>query len=42
VRDERLVVEDQRVRLPVPVALGLVGREAALERGRAVDLAGDE
>jgi hypothetical protein len=41
VRDEGLIVEDQRIGLPASVPVGLVGREAPLERGRAVDLAGD-
>ena len=38
---EGLVVEDQRVGLPVRVAVGLVDGEALLEVRRAVDLAGD-
>ncbi len=42
VGDQRLVVEDQRVGLPVAVAVGLEQRVSALELGRAVDLAGDE
>src|SRR5688500_4030303 len=39
--DERLVVEDQRIRLPALDPVGLVTREAALELGGAVDFAGD-
>ena len=42
VRHQRLVVEDQRVGLPVAVAVGLEQRVALLELGRAVDLAGDQ
>ena len=39
---ERLVVEDQRIRLPAAVAVGLVALEAGLELGRPIDLAGDQ
>ena len=42
VDDQRLLVEDQRVGLPPPVAPRLVVGHAALEVGRAVHLAGDE
>ena len=42
VRDERLVVEDQRVGPPVAVAVSLVTREAALEVAGAIDLARHE
>ena len=41
-RHERLIVEDQRVRLPGSTPVRLVDGEPALELGRAVDLAGDE
>jgi len=41
-RDEGLVVEDQRIGLPRPVAVGLVTREALLEVRRPVDLAGHQ
>ena len=39
---DRLVVEDQRVRLPAAVDVRLVTREAGLERRRAIDLTGHE
>jgi hypothetical protein len=42
VRDQRLVVEDQRVRLPAPVPVRLVRRHSVFELGRAVDLAGHQ
>ena len=42
VGDQGLVVEDQRIRLPGSAPPGLVDREAPLEAGGAVDLAGDE
>ena len=42
VGDQRLVVEDQRVRLPACAAPGLVDREALLEAGDPVDLPGDQ
>ena len=42
VRDQRLVVEDQRVGLPAAVAVGLETAGPLLELGRAVDLAGDQ
>ena len=43
VRDERLVVEDELVGLPLAVAARLVaGRQALLERGGPIDLAGHE
>ena len=42
VHDQRLVVEDQRVRLPAPVPQRLVDREALLEVGRTRHLAGDQ
>ena len=42
VGDQRLVVQDQRVRLPASAAPGLVDRESLLEAGGAVDLPGDQ
>ena len=39
---QRLVVEDERVGLPLPVAQRLVTLKARLERRGAVDLAGDQ
>jgi len=42
VYDEGLVVDDQRVGLPAPVAPGLVEGHALFELGRAVDLTGDQ
>jgi hypothetical protein len=42
VRDQRLVIQDQRVGLPLPVTAGLRDRKAAPEAQRAVDLAGNQ
>ena len=42
VRHEGLVVEDQRVGMPLRVSEGLVDGEALLELRAAVDLAGDQ
>jgi len=41
--DERLVVENELVRLPAAVAVGLMARsETLLEARRSIDLAGDK
>src|SRR6185312_15186676 len=42
VRDQRLVVEDERVGLPAVAAPSLVDREATFEVGGAVNLTGDQ
>src|SRR5919108_253813 len=42
VHDHVLVVPDHRVRLPAAVRAGVVDREALLERGHALDLAGHQ
>jgi hypothetical protein len=42
VRDQRLIVEDQRIGLPPLAAKGLMDGEAALEVRGPVDFAGDQ